>query len=500
MNLENLKEIIHDVEQRFAVNEWEIDGIKLWPFIRIENYMLLSYKALDSKPLQTKSYKYGLKIIISKINYLKARIFDQNNEAQYNEKDIVFLSDGMAFTKLKTKWYNKLCDPLASEFKNRGFTSIRLDLSHNFFTPRHSPSKFIQPKIDNIIIKALFKNKIVNPKFSNEKWYDFENFITDKKVRENFIYIPSKDTIRKRIDKIKKIKLYYSNILKTIKPKIGFIVNYYGDDQMAFTLACNELNIPTVDIQHGVQGEFHLSYGNWFKIPPTGYTQIPNYFWVWSQEEKKNIDEWCFSTDIHKVIIGGNLFSEIWKDNASEIVIDFDKQFNRLKKIKEKKSVLITLSPHTESLMIETWETLKIYQNNYNWFIRVHPSMINEIKNIKEKLLKMGITKFEIKESSMLPLQTILRNVDAHITCQSSCVIEATDFGIKSLITSDYGKSLYEDQIYSQKAFFVKTVEEIINSIEIIVNNKKDTIFNYTTNLKNNSIENLINSYLKNPL
>ncbi len=43
MKIEDILIIISDIETRFAVDEWEIDGIKIWPFIRIQNYLLFLY-------------------------------------------------------------------------------------------------------------------------------------------------------------------------------------------------------------------------------------------------------------------------------------------------------------------------------------------------------------------------------------------------------------------------------------------------------------------------
>ena len=40
----DIKEIINDVEAKFPVDKWIIDGIHIWPVIRIQLYEDLSYK------------------------------------------------------------------------------------------------------------------------------------------------------------------------------------------------------------------------------------------------------------------------------------------------------------------------------------------------------------------------------------------------------------------------------------------------------------------------
>ncbi len=498
MKLEQINDTFKDVELRFDVDNWEIDGVKLWPFIRVENYMLQSFRALGSNPSQTRTFYFMVRIIKSKIAHFYTLVSDiKNNFNSKGNADIVFLSDGMSFVNLEQRWYSKFFDPLASEFSLRGFTSIRFDLGHNFYNPTFTLSHFIQPQIDNIIIKLLILAKIFSPKFANEEWGDFEVFRTDIFVNKYFIKVPSKESLRKKIQKINNLKFYYITKLKRINPKLGFVVNFYGDEQMAFILACKELNITTIDIQHGVQGPLHLGYGNWNRVPKYGYPQLPNYFWVWSKFEKENIDKWSKKIGCNKAVVVGNLFSQIWKDGDSKLVVEFDKKFQNLKKYKAKYSVLITLSPHTESLMGELLNVLKKTQYDFNWFIRLHPGMVKDLNKIKAKLNGLDIHNYEISETSCLPLQTILRNVDAHITCQSSCVIEAADFGVLSIITSDYGKALYKDIIDSKKAFYINKEDDIIILLNKIINKKNFLLKDSEVFAsKNKALEELISNYL----
>jgi hypothetical protein len=466
MKVEDIASYILDVESRFNVDEWTIDGIHIWPFIRIQNYALLSYKTIAAAPVNTRSSAYLRQIVAAKVVASRAKLMDSGKEVADQETDIIFLSDGISFTRINKYWYHKLCDPIAAEFLKRGLNSYRLELSHTFCIPRYSHSKFIQPQIDNIIIKSLARSKILPGPFPNENWGDYDRFLSDEIVKKNFLSIPSKTEVRTKISKIIQLRSFFVTQLRTIKPKAAFVVNFYGDDQMAFILACKWLNIPVTDIQHGVQGPLHLGYGQWRKVPDKGYAQLPDFFWVWSENEKRTIDGWSHNSGAHKALVGGNLFGDLWRDQTSELVLQLDKELEKAKPYKDKPLVLLTLSPHTESLMAETWMAVKESQTCFNWLIRLHPSMVKDKKSISRAIRQMGIDHFEIDVSSDLPLFSLLRSVDIHVTSQSSCVIEASEFGVVSVISSEYGRSLYPDQIRNNEAFFCESREDIIAMIK----------------------------------
>ena len=468
MKIENIASIINNVESRFRVDEWTLNNIHIWPLIRLENYALLCYKTVNAKATKTNSIKYFKKIILAKFERILANILDNGKNQTLTPSKVVFLSDGVSFTKLNNKWYEKFCDPVRDFYLSNNIKSFRFDLGHNYLIPRYSSSVFIQTAIDNIVIKSKIRSKIKPMTFEEENWADYDEFLKDDHVKNNFIRIPNKNQVRAKIYKFLNLKQYYINYLKEIKPEIAFIVSYYGDAGMAFLSACKELGIKTFDIQHGVQGDLHLAYGRWLKVPKNGYESIPDYFLVWSEDEKKVIDNWNGQINVHKAIILGNLFANMWKGENSSIVIQNDQKIRSFKNFEKNKNVLLTLSPNTNQLMEETWKAVAFCQTKFNWLIRLHPTMIQDLKQISKEIKRLGIWNFEIVDSSTLPLYSLLRNVDAHITSQSSCVLEAVEFGIQSIITSDYGKSLYEEEVKNKDAYFAKSKEDICKILDLI--------------------------------
>jgi hypothetical protein len=449
MKLEEITSLFKGLETKYKVSEWEIEGIPLWPFIRIENNYLLSLSLLSQKVQPNFNREnYYKKILFNLFIWLKA-LLKYNSKSKITSSDIVFLNEGVSFTKINGKWYNKFSDPFILNFKSKGYSTFSLDLSHRYLEPKYSISRNIQFRIDFTIIKATLFNKIKRPKFNDERWVDFDLFVSDKTVKEYFKQTPSKDKLRKKVYKILRLKKYFVSLLSKCKPKEAYVVCYYGDYQMAFILACKELRIKTFDIQHGVQGEHHLAYCNWTNVPGNGFLCFPDGFLLWSDKESKAMESTNSANFIqwHKPIVSGNAFANHWKNNDDQDVIYYDNKIRELSGNTEKSNVLLSLSPFTDNMMDEVWKVVKETQNDFNWWIRLHPAMLGEKSNVTQLLSKKGINNYNLQEATEYPLYALLRNMTVQVTVQSSTVIEANDFGVPTIITSEYGWSLFRSQI-----------------------------------------------------
>ena len=471
MTIEDIARIITSLEKKYPVGDWEVNGVKVWPFLRIENYALMSYKSVNSNTVNTKSLNYVKTILNAKFNKITAEAADQKMNSKLQPTDVVFLGDGVSFTKLNNVWYDKFCDPIYDHYKSKNYKTFRFDTGHNFFVPRYSPSKFVQNAIDNIVIKSLLVRKLFKKRDFEVKLEGYQDFINDPEVVSYLPSLPSEYALVAKVHKIIKIKNYYLRALLKLKPKLAYIVSYYYDAGMAFILACDQLNIKTIDIQHGVQGDLHLAYGMWEKVPLEGYASMPDYFWVWSATEKIAIDKWSVKLNKHRAAVGGNLFAQMWKDDESQLVKFYDEIYIKKCLSASHCSILLTLSPGmtTDELMLETWKTIEVTQNTYNWCIRLHPVMIADKASIINLLNERGIFNFELDLSTTLPLYTILRNVDLHITTQSSVVVEAIEFGLPNIVTSKYGESLYKNLLGSNLVSFCYDAETINFEVERIL-------------------------------
>ena len=238
------------------------------------------------------------------------------------------------------------------------------------------------------------------------------------------------------------------------------------------------MNIPTVDLQHGLQGPYHQAYAKWQSLPREGYQLLPKYFAVWSEYEKNTILSWSNKINNHYPLIIGNPFIREWKTN---------KYFDVVRKKKIKK---IYSNHHTQYGILVTLQDklppewlIKVIQSSpssWFWWLRLHPLHIH-IKKSLQAMLKKNMVKnnVDINIASKAALFSLLENSKLHITQYSSAVIEAYHFGVTSIIIDKIGKINFQEYIDKDKAVFISNADQL-----------KHYVYSHLTTKKNNSYAN----------
>ena len=130
---------------------------------------------------------------------------------------------------------------------------------------------------------------------------------------------------------------------------------------MALLNAANDLNINTIEFQHGQQGENSLYYSNWNNAPQSGFKMLPKYFWIWENRFRGKFDKWMSNQNFHKVIVGGNLWYEYLLKINDPLKINFNKEIIH---------VLYCLQySELNDIVIKAMKQ----SNNILWHVRLHP-------------------------------------------------------------------------------------------------------------------------------
>jgi hypothetical protein len=79
------------------------------------------------------------------------------------------------------------------------------------------------------------------------------------------------------------------------------------------------------------------------------------------------------------------------------------------------------------------------------FWIRLHPAMLETREAIRSSL--SGEAAMELDEPTDVPLQALLASTDVHLTHSSSTIIEASQFEVRSVVTSDYGAEIFGPMI-----------------------------------------------------
>jgi len=447
-------DLINSIEAEFPVSSWRINGVKVWPLIRIRlNFDLYYFHYTKSTPKKGTVGKVVAKLTRqgrSVVKYLEAVVRDAaKNDSVTSSCDVLLLSDGVSFTKINGDWLERFCDPIIDELHRKGYKSLLLTPTENYCIPRRTPSRFIQPHLDAVFMLSEFKFRLSGaPVLHLPGYQDVIDYLAASGCE---VLLPTIDALSRQVCLIMGYAHYFRSLLVKLRPSVTFVVSYYGNEGMAFNLACRQQKVSCIDIQHGVQGELHVAYGRWKSVPEDGYELLPSHFWCWQPEDLAAITAWS-PQKYHQPLLGGNLWLDLWLKGTAEFVQTCDKTIGSFKQHQQASlNILVTLQSNLDDrdtlkpLLLAIGEA----DSSMFWWIRLHPCMLGRRRYIRDLLNSTGNQRFDLDMATDQPLYAILRHVDAHVTHSSSTVIEAREFGVPSVIFSRYGMEFFTESIES---------------------------------------------------
>lgn len=227
----------------------------------------------------------------------------------------------------------------------------------------------------------------------------------------------------------------WTKILKKIQPKI--IIGIQPDKELC--VSARELGIPIFDLQHGVlsnEGYYGENYRR--EMNQQGW---PDGFLCWDEESASWAKHNCISG--LAIVLGNPWISRFVYPKEDDKLVSRANANLRLPRRFPK--VLVTLTwglglycNNASPLGIaqEVIDTILSNKIDCQWLLRLHPMQLrgNRVKQTLSLLKKTfgHMDNVEWENSSYAPLPLILKQIDLHLTCLSSVIIEAVRFGVKS--------------------------------------------------------------------
>lgn len=469
MNTSAIMDLVNDLEERFSVDQWTAGGVHIWPFLRIKvNFDLYyAYHASTGTRTRTRASR-AAGLLKDLVRFGHATLADARmNRRPRRHADVVLVSDGISYAFQNDAWYEKFCDPLIERFTSRGISSLLISPSHTYRIPRHTASFFIQPRLDAVRLRNLLFPVLAPANDTLQR--EFPAFCSYFEQRGLPPPVPTLDALQRSAGVLQRLCSAYQDIFRKTTPALVCIVSYYSVEGMAVNLACRRCGIPSIDLQHGLQGDLHVAYARWKRVPADGYELLPSHFWVWDGSDAKTIEQWNAPVARwHRPIIGGNLWLNEWLDGHDGFLAAYDRRMmDACRRFPGKPHVLVTLQFNLadEGTLGPLLAAMRRTQHELRWWVRLHPCMLNDRGAVRSLLAKCGITDAETDLATDLPLYAVLRHMDLHVTHSSSTVIEAALFGIPSVVISSYGAEFFPEQLSTGWAVTAFTEQAIIESL-----------------------------------
>lgn len=416
----------------YPVNLLSDKRTSFWPYLRNELKVQLNLAWKKNIIVQQNFDPYTTQLCREKNLplYWREALREQGaveiEELDYKNVDFLFFTNLNSVDHVQVDGFihNRILDPILEKALKEGYRCEKIEIIKAVGA---GLKKLPYYKIGPIKILPPFEFKVGR----------YQNLIVPK----DFVKVWNhKVSIVPLVDENKLLEFYdwqmhmremYLNLLKKFMPKAIFFHPYYY--QTALIDAASSLGIKTVDVQHGLQvGYNKVFYANWNEMPVEGYSQLPEYFWVWGEKERENIQRNFKS----KILKGGYP----WLDRQ----LDFDDGcFQKLStKIPDSKKLALVTLQHDGFISEKILDYIKQTSNEVFWLLRKHPKGMS----VKADFATM----VNVISGSLVDtcnLASILKKVDVHFSSGSSVVVEADYYGVYSYVYSKEGYLNFADEI-----------------------------------------------------
>jgi hypothetical protein len=334
----------------------------------------------------------------------------------------------------------------------------------DYNVPRHTPSYFVQPRL--MALRAVAQ---VLPLRSDAPTLDrYDQFAAA--VRAAGLSFVHADVTRIRRDMlyIRLLADTFSRWLRRSGARMGFVAGT-GTQEQAFCLACRELGITSVEVQHGVQGDLHPSYGSWFAVPAEGWETRARVFWSWDEQSAAAINRWAGETACrHVAIVGGDPWREMWTNGAGELARRVDERIReRMRAAGGDRHILVTLSSQGEVVPSELVAAMRASPADWRYWFRLHP--VNQAKrqaDARRILGPLGVDPRLTQFATEAPLHALLGRMDCHLSVSLSTVIsEAAAFGVPSVAIGREAPDFYRAELSTGMLAAATTGPEVLEAI-----------------------------------
>ncbi len=314
---------------------------------------------------------------------------------------------------------------------------------------------------EELNIRGLTSLTVLSPFSSLKGFPQFHGAISRARLMHNMRYLFSKKFLCDGTHN----NLYEVNVWKNIlqKTKVRQVIAI--QPEMYLCKAGHDLGISVSDMQHGVIADEHPGYGErWLKSYHKDL--LPSSYFCWDQDSANVINKWANAKGIVTYVIGNPWFIRFMNPKPTDaLVAYFKNQSPALDR--SKPTILVSLQWGMESVPDRHLFSEDIIphalkdcilktKNDINWLIRLHPiQCCGEEKTRIFRYFQLNFTDdlFNFsKQITDLPLPSVLKMVDLHVTYSSSVVIEASWFGIPSLLLdAEFSRGLMQSYYQSER-------------------------------------------------
>jgi hypothetical protein len=238
-----------------------------------------------------------------------------------------------------------------------------------------------------------------------------------------------------------------------MQPRAVLFVCWYETCYLSLISAARQRGIPTVDLQHGMNGTVHAAYTHWTALPATGYDVLPDWFLTWGGPSSDNLRRWWPLQTRHRALIGGR--HDL--DPAAPLSDDPQVAALALHSRAAARCILVTLQD--QPLDAALLEEMRAAPADWLWLLRPHPSSVRIPEAGAEaataQLAAAGVRTAVVVPLGLGTLADLLQLAHFHITGTSSSWMDAWVYDVPTAFIHPGAGQLFATEIADGLAYFV---------------------------------------------
>jgi hypothetical protein len=435
-------DLVERIEREFPVAQWKAGDLEIWPLARMDLYLDLyrSSVGIATAPARALALRALDRFAAPLMNAWRSRRDLRHWLARPKPAHALFLGDGVSLDCIDGEWRDRYSDPLIAALERQGHSTLLMQQGDLSRLPWHRPTYAV-----NVIASRGWRHRF------------FLRTSLDLPEHAGVLALLSADgvaaaslqpgALTRRARRVLAAASAFESLLRTVRPRLAFVVTYYADLGPAFMLACRRRGVLSIDLQHCPQDGAHKAYG-WARVPERGYAALPAVFWNWTEGDAAYIEQWAktLAQPWHRSIHGGHAQLASYLDESDAATQALDLRFNAIRgEAHYEREILVALQPVTGYRT--QWDALaaqiEASPAQWRWWIRRHPASRAYQDEEYAGLVALQRPNVVVGASLSVPLPTLLRHMSVVVSRFSGSSAEAAMFGVPALFLSEEARGQF---------------------------------------------------------
>jgi hypothetical protein len=438
--------LIEQIEQRFPVSQWIGGDVQLWPLGRMDFYLDMYWAHVGGElPMPSPWLLRALNGAATPLNNLWRSRSDLSHWiGRPRAAEAIFLGDGVSLDWVEGAWQDRYSEPLIQALEGRGSTSFLMQSGNLSRLPWRRPTY----AANQVALFGKLGGLGTGVRAELPEHAKVLEFIAEHQVGAPSL---SRINLERRARSVAGTAMAFQRVLRSVRPRLAFVVTYYSGLGPAFMLACRREGVLSVDLQHCPQEGAHKAYA-WRGLPKNGYGTLPAVFWNWTQREAADIQRWTNTLALpwHRSLYGGHTQLSPYLDETDPLTRSGDAKFAALiRGTSFDREILVALQP--VGGYRERWDALatqiEASPKSWRWWVRRHPASVAHQDIEFKRLVSLRRSNVVVDEASSLPLPALLRHMSVVVSRFSGASVEGAVLGVPALFLSEEARGQFTSLI-----------------------------------------------------